>query len=160
MRKQSFPLLSHTHTSNQPPLIHSGNHACKHSPPQTLVPWPPTAGWVRPHFGWRPEFLTLGRVIYSVSGAWWEVHGGRSEQHRSLSRSTVLPCKKCPYRYICCLFLICIYRYLVLIHTKMYTLLQGSNLLTFMPFTLSTGMFPLYSGSLSFNAEMFNVRWV
>lgn len=58
------------------------------------MPWPPTAGWVRPQFGWSTEFLTLGRECYlfcercTVRGSWWEVGAG------SLSRALVLTGQK------------------------------------------------------------------
>lgn len=86
--------FTHPHIQcKQPPLIHTSNHTCKHTPPHTLMPWPPTAGWARPQFGWSPEFLTLGCECYLfyeccvVWGAWWEV-GAVSAW--SLSRTMIL----------------------------------------------------------------------
>lgn len=161
MKKQSFPLPSHTHTHKQPSLIHTSNHTCKHSPPHTLMPWPPTAGWARPQFGWSPEFLTLGCECYlfceccAVRGAWWEVGVASAGP---LSRSTILTWQKRAYRNFRCFRLafadtVCSCTLTQLTHKFS----QARYLLSSMPFTIGTAVSLRCSGSLSFTMPAFKV---
>lgn len=86
--------------------------------------------------GEAQSFLHLAvNVVYSVSAAWWEVHGGRSEQHvGSLSRSTVLPCEKCPCRRFLMSYahmqlqILCIYTHIKHTHSVWQAGKQSFNL--------------------------------
>jgi len=81
-------VFTRPHIQASTPHLATSSHICKHSPPLTLMPWPPTAIWVKPQFRHRLDFLTLGCDGYlfwalrsersTMGGRWadeWYWHG-------------------------------------------------------------------------------------